>query len=654
MKILFLLLCCSLSFASDATRLAAIAGPTLAAGAGPWGYYNDTSTTMTREVADAALSYTPTLGTALSGTFDLDTTACGITLTGAGASAVTGGDVLIVAIDTVDGSGAGRFPFYVGSVVGNVITSSNQCGHVLIASQSGVTVYRCSGVAGCYDEIATATPGINYYYCGSWMICGSESSWNFYDFGAALYHLYQQTGDVADRTRFRDFTDTFWLWGTISGNRYLENAPRGSSFLSQYMRALDGHSERLAPLHANVTTFYTSGYPNGSFDNRESGYVVLFLAVGARADSDATRHSDYCTKLNTVVNLWVDYYNAVGRPGYFPEKNTFYPYTTMGVSPWRSFSILQGLARAYDVFIDTDTANGGCNDTSLASDVLDILNETGEFLYSAGYAPTTRGVYYDIEFPVNGVEGGSYGTETGTVSISSGTTVTGSGTSFTTTFACDGTDFIGILGGDGVTFTHKVSSCADNTHLTIATAWGTQCYYASTYAVPAVTQYCEGAMSARPYYQADPSSSSCESAANYCYSADKNSARDLIWIMGWLYKTTSTAKWKTYGDELFATSVGGPGDGAGGSSACSGPNCWSTETDYVASLHGCATDPTLPCNTLTNYGVGNVWVYGGKRLAQMDGIGGASNYLFWRTTPTGDATPPRVEGDVKLSGGARI
>ena len=54
----------------------------------------------------------------------------------------------------------------------------------------------------------------------------------------------------------------------------------------------------------------------------------------------------------------------------------------------------------------------------------------------------------------------------------------GTGTNFTTMFNCNGTDYIGIMGAQADYYTvntgngvYLVSSCADDTHLTLSTPW---------------------------------------------------------------------------------------------------------------------------------------------------------------------------------------
>jgi hypothetical protein len=648
------------AFADNASRKAAIAGPVIPLGSGPWGMYENTEAPMAREIADSMLNYLPQYGTKLSGTFDLNTAACNITLTGAGASGVSSGDYLLANIAIDSGTGTGPFVFYVGSVAGSVITSSTQCGQIFVPSQTGLEVYQCT--TQCRDQVLAGGGPYAYYTCGTWLICALEPGSNFYDMTKALYHLWQRTGLTADHTRFDDYCQAQWKWIQGSGYKYA-TPPRGHMLTGLYICALDGHTDYLPGLYRLVYTYYTTDpaflYPsqNGVSDLREGGITLNNMAVGARADSDSTRHANYCAKVSQIAQAWVDIYDLEGTPGHFNEKNLDFAYTVNGFSAWRSaVGIIQALARSYDVLIDTDTAEGGCNDPTTAANVMAVLEETVPYLYTSSYEPGARGVYYDTNQPANGVL--SPGWLAGTVSIGAGsTTVTGSGTSFLTDFNCDNTDYIGISyyeGGFDGTITVKVASCASNTQLTLAAPLSSQCYY--YYNGSTFPEVCGGAAaSGKIYRRAEQNTTTCTgTVASYCFSPDKNSARDLPWIFGWMYNKTGDSTYITQGDVLFATAAGGPGDGAGGSEACSGPNCWSTNTDWIASLHGCASDPTLPCNPDTNYATGstplNVYVAGSKRYAQFNGQGGGDNYLAWRVSGGGSS----FGGKVTFSGEVRF
>ncbi len=614
--------------------ISSIVGPVTPLGTSPWPYYDIAAKGNADEIPQVALTYIPKLGEPLSGTFSLNTVLCNITLTGDGASAVSVGDVLIVAWQSIDGPGTGRMPFFVGSKNGNVLTANYACGQALIPSQSGLTVYKCG--LQCQDAVMVGS--YEAYNCTLWLVCNPNGGgWAQYDPPLALYRMYLRTGDTKYLNNFRQWTDLLWEWALDHGTKYstTQLAPRSSALVSQFVRALDGHTERLPKLLELINSSNSPAYDGN--DNREPGYMLIYIAVGARAETDTTRRAAYCEKLNTYVPGWIASQNA---QGYWPEKNFQYPYQPVGVSPWRMFSAVQGLARSYEVFKDPAL----CNNSALAEQTLTALKKAGDFLYNYGYSPASRGVFYDVEHPADGLTGFDPNHPlAGTVTAAlNSTTVSGSGTNFKTTFACNGTDFIGIYDqSHHETWTHKVLSCASDTSLTIEGQVGSQCINRSTGNICATSN-----LSNTSYYKSPAARTACGNSASYCVGtelsyetyvngvlkADRNINRDLIWIFGWLYKTTAEAKWRTYGDEMFSASFGGPALGPGSTGPCGGPGCDGTETDYTLALHPCAVDPTLPCNLNSNYGslVKNVAVAGPKRWAQASGIGGADNYLAWR------------------------
>jgi hypothetical protein len=488
------------------------------------------------------------------------------------------------------------------------------------------------------------TTRCNDYASGRWGVGNHNSdSWNYYDTGLALYRYYLRTGNSTDLTRFRTFTDTWWAWTLNQMGEALITA-RGTSLVSQFVRALDGHPERFLPIYNFIKNGCCVLLPDGN-DNREPGYYMLWLAVGAKADPDSTRHSWYCTTLQSTVQTWV----TLQRPeGYWSEKNSLYPYQTPGASPWRMFSVTQGLARAYDVLDDTTSA--GCDNPALAQATLTSVKRAAEFLYNYGYAPQNRGVFYDVQYVNDGQDGLNNGLKAGTVSVLMGSAaVTGKGTAFTKTFTIG--SYIGIMHSDGNAWTHRVVSIADDSHLTVAENWGSECFSGSAGLTCAMTDSV-----GEPYYQTDAAPTNCGSFATSCWSGqgngplylngDRNNNRDPIWIMGWLYKTTGIPIYKTWGDELFSASYGGPAGGPGSNypgdpGPCGGPGCDGALTDYMEAIHGCGNDPrdpTIPCNPRTGYPgyYGNAQVFTAKRFAQGSGIGGADNYLAWRlAAPTG-------------------
>ena len=566
-----------------------------------------------------------------AGTFSI-ADGCNITLTGDAASEFHTGDTAVVAWNATDGAGTGRYPFFVGNISGNRITSGNQCGlPPNMSPQSGLTVYHLNCGQRGIDGLTA---------CDRWQYGNlNGNGWNFYDGAVALYRLYMRSSNPKYLTYFHQWSDFWWQWGLNEGGLVIYT-PRGVSLLGAFARALDGHPERFAPIYTTLKNSYDSRLgtvPDGN-DNRESGYSLLFMAAGAKADPDPARHTWYCNAAATLSGYWLA---TIQPEGYWSEKNNQFPYDVPGVSPWREFSVLQGLARTYDVMNDASPA--GCNNPNLATSILATLQPAAQFLYSYGRSSANRGIYYDVEHKADGLTGfGNQGPGNVSASLTSNQ-VTGTGTKFKTSFLA-GTSYIGIYDSStNSTWTYLVSSISDDTHLTIAANYGTQCVTGALGMTCAKTD----ALSTN-YYVTPPMPTNCASKASTCYgngtpgklqNGDINNNRDAIWIFGWLYNTTGDATYVNEGDELFAATYGGPAEGPGSNfpdapSACGGPLCNNAqESDYSAGIHACAANPTLPCNAFSNYGTtyyGNAIVSTGKRWAQGSGIGGADNFLAWR------------------------
>lgn len=650
-KILFILLLASPCLYADA--LSDIVGPVIAYGASPWPWYDLAEKGNADQISTAALSNTPDtrLGVAASCTFQINSN-CNVQLIGSCAGEFSSTETAIVAWNSPGGTGTGRFIVPIASVTGTTITSSGICGLPPgMSADSGLTVYHCDN--------ACVVDANGKYDPAWWGFNGGagSASWNYYDMTIALYRMYLRTGNATYLTYFRNLADEWWTWAVNSGSVIMV-PPRQYSIVGQFVRALDGHQERLNNLYLSIKNRYDFNnltHVDGE-DNREPGYMLMFAAVGVKADTDTVRHAFYCAAISSFTLEWV---NTQTAQGYWTEKNNQYPYALPGESPWRIFAANQGLARAYDAMNDSSSA--GCNNPTRASQVLSTLKSSADFVYNFGYTPTNRGVFYDAQYPNDGQDGFGNGVQAGTVTVTLNSTsvVGGGGTTFTTTFSpCNGSTWIGI-NLSGQSWTHKVTACADDTHLTIATAWGTQCTTAYNGQVCAASD----AVS-QQYYETANSSTTCNNSASNCWdnlgttggllNGDRNNDRDAIWIMGWLFKTTHNIIYKQRGDELFSASYGGPAAGPGANCAspgpCGGPACDGVETDYIQALHGCGSDPTTPCNCGTNFtNPSNVYHYQAKRFAQGSGIGGADNYLAWRL-----GTSDAFTGGVILNGGVTI
>lgn len=629
-KFLFLLI---LPLWGDA--ISDIAGPVIIPNTSPWAYYDKAQRGNITDVVTAMLANKPTLGAAAAGTFNL-ADGCTITLTGTGASEFTAGDILIVGWNNADGTGQGRLLFNVAGVVGNVISSSTQCqlppGMV---AQTGLTIYHC-------DTNCKGDTGSPVSFSQPWWAQFPGSGWKFYDIGFSLYRYYLRTGDSAVLTQFRDFTDTCFAW-CINSGAMASSYSIDLNFASQFIRALDGQPQRFAALYIYLKGMYATNQVNITpisapiaYDNRFTGYFSLYVAMGARADPDATRHTWYCTQLATDVQKYHDEMTSLDASnGYWMEKSYNYPYRLPSVSPWRMFAPTQALARGYDILSDVSVA--GCNNTAKAAVALSTLTKAANFIYNYGYG-ASRGIYYDVMGPNNGQV---FTSGTGTVSVTIGSkSLVGVGTHFLTDFA-GGTKFIGIQHSDGAAWAHSVPIITDDTHATLGENWGDPGGGAVGTNTNAV---------AETFLITNAEPTNCASSAPTCFSligsndamgklnGDRDSNMDVVWTEGWMYKTTRNPIWKTRGDEIFSATYGGPVGGPGfnypGSSGpCGGPGCDGNEPGYILGIHACAVDTTLPCvsfNDSFHTYYGNAYAFQGKRFNQGSGIGGADNYLAWR------------------------
>ena len=143
--------------------------------------------------------------------------------------------------------------------------------------------------------------------------------------------------------------------------------PRAASTVSQFLRALDGHSERFPGLNLEVQKLVALfGDPRGSpaIENREAGYALWDVALGAKTDSDSTRHAQYCSWLNTNVTIWNSVQSADGswgengytlNPSYVSAPKTFTaPFTYEGAH-WREAINLKAMEAAYESLNDTSS-----------------------------------------------------------------------------------------------------------------------------------------------------------------------------------------------------------------------------------------------------------------------------------------------------------
>jgi len=586
--------------------------------------------------------------------------------------------VLVAANPLGDPAGEGRIPFVVNSIASTTVTffGGGLAQQLQASTRTGLTVYYCGRCIG----------DLEGYGVGYWALGGlgrdNQQNWCHYDPASALYRMHYRTaGDTYYLGLARQWADACWVWQGRSGLVDNYSAYSGAFIQSTVVRALDGKPDRFDALYAAIKFSYDYNqddhYPDHN-DTRNSAYAMNWYAYLAKADPDSMHHADYCAMGEDVAPKWVELQAPDGK-WYEISASNGYSYRPMvGASPWRMFVAFQGLAHWYDLFADTSA--DGCNRPDLTADIVTSLELAADWLYGAGFDPSTHNGFYDADAPANGQV---ISFKAGAVSISgSSTTVEGSGgTAFLTDFACNGTDYIGIVDGP-VRWPFLVSSCTDNDTLTISQPYNTACltdrYDNADYTQPiAQVDLCASSASGVTYAKVNANSTSCgTSTATYCYPAAASSSpiylNELPWLFGKLYSITHDHTWIDKGDEIAGAAFGTHADGSGGSEACAGPDCYAhaTENGYASGLGACAQLSNVPpCNATNNSPAvpagcspvnnttcfhGNAFNFMSRTWAQGDGIGGFPAYLAWREmtfdTPTG--APVSLTGAVGLTGNA--
>jgi len=687
--------------ADPAAIITQLVGPVIPYGDSPWSAYDITIKAMLDTMIPAALTWVPLAGAALPGTYTYSATPSPRFLGTTAPGVIAGDQILIGWNPSGETVGSGRFYITVSSVSGNDILISGLPEAIKNSSPlSGLTIYECDRCV--VDVISPDYPGseILVYSCPFWGVCGqgSNDGWSYYDMNVANYRMYLRTGDSDYLDAFNEWAEDDWLWNFKSGATEGMNPPRWYPMLSAFIRANimggagAGGEARLAAIKYMIGLNYTFniGARLSGQDNREPGVTLNWMAMGAIADSDATRHAYYCTSLKALAQEAIDVQRS---GGYWIEKNNAFPYATPSEAPWRILYMNQGLARGYESV--SDPANTDCYDATLAAGMLAAVEASAEFIYTLGYDQDDRSTYYNVLSPTIGlpptikagdcttpivggttfscvstsgtvntvgtavtwVSGDTFGTGlageiftinsvdyvvaavnsstsltlTGSAGTQSGVTYAG-GTNLIRDYACDGTDFIGFEDTFGTTWTGRLNSCGSISTGTLDVPWaGVE---QTTYAYNGIRQPSQyTSISIR---RSAESGTCYNPAAEWCVIFGNRLGNwDSIWIMGWLYNQTGAAKWKTYGDELFSASYGGPADGVGGTDPCAGPDCDDYEAGYGSGLIGCGSNGNIPPCNPTNNQPGNLnafpsTLYAPRSMGQIDGIGGASNYLAWR------------------------
>lgn len=604
-------------------------GPLIPYGASPWVYGDLAEKGTADNMAPAALAETPTLGAALSGTVSFSGSGSTVTTTADLRTPLSGQGYVTFAWNTVDGAGTGRQICAIISVtVNSIVCESN----IFTGAFSGITAYLMPGAD---------SHGWTFL---AWTQTNPIVTWNYYDVGIALYRLYYRTLNATYLTQARAYADIQWQW--VIDHGYTYPYPRAASMISQFFRAGEGHSERFPGLYTEVTKLVQLfGDPSNSpaIDNREAGYTLWDVALGAKTDTDPTRHAQYCSWLTTYVPTWNAKQSADGswgqaeymlNPSFVSAPKSFTAPFIYGASPWREAINIKAMEAAYESLNDTTTQ--GCNSTTLAASTLTAITTAVQWQNNYGRDTSNRGVYYEVNSQSN--EQATVYPGAGTVSITNGSTsLVGIGTDFLT--QCTANPFIGL---NSTRTIYKFSSCSDNTHAVLTQAYG---LYGEV-----------GNLSGSAVAYAPSAVSVCNSSATYCYDGvgDRNLTRTVCGGIAWLYSVTLNATYKTWTDECISAQLGGPTAGLTSAAVigfktlpCSGSACDGLVTDTIAAAADCNTQ-AQPC-------AHGVFLYGnlGKNYGEAFGAPGIDNALAWRllSTPTCSpktgTTPPNVT-DIQL------
>ncbi len=598
-------------------------GPLIPFGNSPWIYGDLAEKGVADNMVPAALAETPALGAALPGTVSWTSGNNIITTTSDLRASLSGKSWVAFAWNSVDGPGTGRALCPISGVTATTITCQV---NMFAPTSSGITAYLLP---------PADSHGWDFQ---SWAAPSPAMSWNYYDVAIALYRLYYRTGNTAYQTDARAYADITWQWTIDHGYNY--PYPRAASMISQFFRALDGHAERFPGLYAEVSTLvrlWADPSASPAIDNRESGYTLWDVALGAKTDADSTRHAQYCSWLSTYTNTWNLKQSADGswgendyslNPSYVSAPETFAAPFVYQTSPWRIAINIKAMEAAYESLIDTSSK--GCNNPTLAAATLTAIANAVTWQNNYGRDTTNRGVYYEVNSQSDDQD--TVYNPAGTVSINVGSkSLAGSGTNWMSAGYCDGTHFIGIQGPRTV---YKIASCTSNTAAVLSATFGL---------------YGETSNAAGSTYSIAPAAfTTCHSSATYCFGSagDRNLTRTYCGGIAWLYAQTSNPTYKAWADECISATLGGPTAGLSTTAnigsitlPCSGPACDGLVNDTVAAAASCYTQAP-PC-VYGSYLYQNL----GKNFGEAFGAPGIDNALAWRLMASATGSPCDLNND---------
>ena len=528
-----------------------------------------------------------------------------------------------------DGSGTGRMLLQVSTI--------NSPASLTLLGYGGYPGPTAQSSLVQYSNPSMPELGIYWNYTGQ-----PSNNINYYDVVHALYKLYYRTNLTRYLTEARTLADNWYQFATSQG--YYYGAPRAMGYLGMVDRAIDG---RPAIWHAldqyfsystNASLFQTAtprsvGY---SFDTRETGYAVRYMARMAALDPDTGWHQTACSYLhNIVANVYQATQDSLGQWEVdLYTENASYPGARLmnrfGSSPWRDAMSGLALEDSYDIL------RNNCGDSNTAAIALATVTKEADFTHDYGQGTSFTGsgvgqfanVMYGSMSSTNihsySTYGNHYPLTAGAVSVTAGSPgVSGTGTNFTAIFSAiykgtalqTGVDpaFIGVPGlyFGSCNDVLPVQAVIDDTHLTLATSW--PCASASN-----VTLTNLGWLAAP---SAATNCATSGSVATTCEGApDPSLSHELHAMWSWLYWRTGNSKYMTWALQSAGTDYGGSGGGPGSSLPPAGPYATGYTGNFLSSLPPCGI---APCG-----GYGEA-VALGKDFGFSAGAGNANNAMAY-------------------------
>jgi hypothetical protein len=442
---------------------------------------------------------------------------------------------------------------------------------------------------------------------------------------ALMSHVYpaHTAAPSATRTTWCGYTtnqiNNYWLYPWVgSGGRYtLINSNRDAYWQDN-------------PLVFHIA-FPISGVPGGNNSSvvfgtspwRDSGLsnIALIEAYRVLANPADCNNASLGTAVQTATKLSAAFLWDYGRS---PDGGLYYNV---------QYASMQGVRTASDV-LHNNPANGNSEQFNITVSGTAVSASAGTGNFTRRFAPcngTSRIVINggapiavnscaDDDHMTLASSGGSLTTSNwfndSTIAVTNGSaTIVGTRTGFLNMFApCDGTTYIAIKGitnlDNGV---YKVTSCSDDTHLTLNASYG-----ATTQ--PAETNY---ALSKKSLSACSPAIGNlCEPIAG----GGTALAHDWPISLGQTYQWTGDPLWKNRLEYGLGSIYGGPAGGPSSLGPKSGPQSSLAPANFDEPISSCFSTATVqPCSL--SGGDGFLFGHSAKAFGMSAGAGNAPNAI---------------------------